>query len=100
MALIYPDTAMLVDLLFIQAKQTEEGKAAHARSALIVENLTSFRCPRQQLQLISVCFQIRIIIIIIIFFLPAVESDIKMEIAACESTLKLPADKNAPGWEA
>lgn len=26
MALIYSDTAMLVDLLFIQAKQTEEGR--------------------------------------------------------------------------
>lgn len=36
MVLIYSDTAMLVDLLFIQAKQTEEGKTDHfALSSLL-----------------------------------------------------------------
>lgn len=47
MVLIYSDTAMLVDLLFIQAKQTEEGKAGRfASSALIVKKPRSFRCLR------------------------------------------------------
>lgn len=47
MALIYSDTAMLVDLLFIQAKQTGERKAdPFAYFALIVKTLHSFRCPQ------------------------------------------------------
>lgn len=89
MVLIYSDTAMLVDLLFIQAKQTEEGR----RIVLLPLPSLLKNHPLLQVSAAIIAAKLCVFRSISCTFAPlAAENDTKTVLAACKSTLKLPAD--------
>lgn len=101
MVLIYSDTAMLVDLLFTQAKQTEEGRriVLFTLPSLLRKKTQKKQPPLLQVSAViiaakTLCFQIHIIA-----FAPLAAKTHEIIIrAACKSALKLPADKTLQIW--
>lgn len=80
MVLIYSDTAMLVDLLFTQAKQTEEGRRI---ILLTLPSLLKKNPPLLQVSAVIIAAKLCVFIHIITFAPPAAESNIKIVLAAC-----------------
>ena len=93
MVLIYSDTAMLVDLLFIQAKQTELG-----RRLVLLPLPSLLKNPLPLLQVSAAIIAAKTLCVfldpyhahLLHLLLRMTQKSVR---AACKSTLKLPADK-------